>query len=100
MDSDSISIGSSQWDKYSSDDDGIDIDMEQVIDDCKHYVEEKMNQWLEKQGSLLFKKLAIEHLMKLEKKDLESLTTKEIKKEITAPKTQESISIDIPRGLS
>lgn len=91
MDSESQSIGSGNYDS-----DEFDIDMEEIIDKCKQEVADIMKQWLSKNGELLFKKLAIEHLMKIEKRDLELHTTREIKRDNITPKTAESSPITIP----
>lgn len=95
---DSQSIGSGYF--HSEEDDNVSIDMEEIIDSCKEQCTELMKQWLQKNGELLFKKLAIETLMKLEKRDLELHTTREIKRENITPKTAESSSTNIPESGS
>jgi len=68
---------------------------EDVINECLAQTEFQMKEWLNKDGTLLFKKLAIEHLMKLEKENLSSHISKSIpmaglKKEIVASDSTES----------
>jgi len=49
-----------------------------MINECLAQTEFQMKEWLNKDGTLLFKKLAIEHLMKLEKESLSSHISKNI----------------------
>jgi len=69
---------------------------EEMMNECLAQTEFQMKEWLNKDGTLLFKKLAIEHLMKLEKESLCSHISKNpikpgLKKEFAASDLTDSI---------